>query len=772
MKRFYLLTFIFLCMVSFSNVSAQRTYIVNFSQSDFTIGIRNSKLYIQPSEQIYLEAGDSLSPAIPYIPYRILIPNNIDSIEYQAFYNQSVLYTNKSIEANTAFKPTNMMSTLDYDIPSATKSSSGPVIFEGIRTLDGNKFACFKISPFIYTHSNGGLYFSSSIVLYMSNLPEDDDFYAFSPYEATNPLKTPFYNNLFNLSNFQEYSTVAHRNYYNYLIITSNALVPSIAPLVRWKSTKGLRVALMTKENIAQNFSGRSMLEKIKKCIAYYYNTHKVKYVVLGGDATVIPAKMIQIHCGGNSGITPCDLFFACLNGPLDWDGNDNGVPGEPGDSIDLVPQVSLTRIPAGTASEMTAFVDKIISYETNPTAENYVQNFLNVGSRALGINWNLDSNFDDSRYYLNYIYSQYISPLWDGNKYWYYQGDCNLIDNDQYAYVDERGVFEEIEKGYHFVHEYSHGSDNAWSLDGGSTYSIEDAEMQRNEESSIFVTNACHTNAFDQSTCLSKSLLNNPDGGGLAYFGSSREGWGKRNGVVAYSLLMDALFFKHLFMGDPIKTHSFGSIARQAKLDLAGEADTWDNPYRWLQFSVNAMGDAEMPIYTEDPQTFTNVNIQKVGTTVMVNTGGVDSCTIAITSASDYGATYMSVARNTSSHTFYNVCDDFNICVTHHNYIPLVYYSYSPSLFMAPEMAVNVNEGLITVNLQFQNGGYTSMEEWLQREHPWLVIRDVVSGDMVYKTPFDTGTIQVDTNGWQKGLYAIMVNGENPPLPQKIMVR
>ena len=75
MKRLCIFLIIFISVASVYQSTAQRTYIVNFNQSEFTIGSRNSKLYIQPSEQKYLQCGDSLSPAIPFIPYRILIRN-------------------------------------------------------------------------------------------------------------------------------------------------------------------------------------------------------------------------------------------------------------------------------------------------------------------------------------------------------------------------------------------------------------------------------------------------------------------------------------------------------------------------------------------------------------------------------------------------------------------------------------------------------------------------------------------------------------------------
>ena len=70
---------------------------------------------------------------------------------------------------------------------------------------------------------------------------------------------------------------------------------------------------------------------------------------------------------------------------------------------------------------------------------------------------------------------------------------------------------------------------------------------------------------------------------------------------------------------------------------------------------SQNSMGDPEMTIFTVNPMEFTKATVPKSGTTVLVSTGGVTDCTIALTSM-DLGESYFSVEKGVSSAIFLDV--------------------------------------------------------------------------------------------------------------------
>ena len=189
----------------------------------------------------------------------------------------------------------------------------------------------------------------------------------------------------------------------------------------------------------------------------------------------------------------------------------------------------------------------------------------------------------------------------------------------------------------------------------------------------------ACHTNYFDSHSrepCLSEAFIRHPNGA-ICYFGSSRSGWGSPNANPSYitlgpSVSINGVFFRSLFRD---KIVHFAEIAANAKLS-AISLSGYHGSNRWLQFSLNPIGDPELPIYTDNPVSFTGVTVTKTGNNLNVSTNGVDSCTIAVTSASDYGETYYNVLDNVSSGIFQDAPASYFVVVTKHNYVPYVYSS------------------------------------------------------------------------------------------------
>ena len=176
---------------------------------------------------------------------------------------------------------------------------------------------------------------------------------------------------------------------YEYLIITSSDLADEFQPLVEHKISKGLSATLVTTDYIYANFSGIDSAgdnpDKIRDFIRAAYNGWSTEWVLLGGDTdgTDVPAggpNSVVPHRGCKGGWDsdpgsidnnmPTDIYFACLDGP--WNGDGDSVWGENtdgtnGGEIDLVPEVSLGRAPVSTEAEATNFVNKTILYETVP---------------------------------------------------------------------------------------------------------------------------------------------------------------------------------------------------------------------------------------------------------------------------------------------------------------------------------------------------------------------------------------------------------------------
>ena len=244
------------------------------------------------------------------------------------------------------------------------------------------------------------------------------------------------------------------------------------------------------------------------------------------------------------------------------------------------------------------------------------------------------------------------------------------------------------------------------------------------NDNPFIVLTTACHTNAFDQAEpCLSEAFIRRETGGAVAYWGSSRYGW---NGI---SDELNELFFKSLFSNE---SHHFSRLVKNVQLRYGFIAD--DSPYyRWLLLSNNAIGDAELPIYTTIPNKFENVTIEDNGTTLTVNTGGIDSCTITISNVAN-GGTYYVTDTNISSAIFTSVPSDYTIVITKDNHIPYIYDSNAPQPICHITNEIINDERVIIGCEETRIGGY-----------PIIDIEAQTSGEVKIT---NTGSLEVINGG------------------------
>jgi hypothetical protein len=108
--------------------------------------------------------------------------------------------------------------------------------------------------------------------------------------------------------------------------------------------------------------------EDIRDFIRDEYIGAGIEYLLIGGDADMVPARDLWVEAwsGGDTTFMPSDLYYGCLDGPFDY--NENGRWGEPDDGVnggdvDLVAEVYVGRACVGSLQEVDNFVDKTIEY-------------------------------------------------------------------------------------------------------------------------------------------------------------------------------------------------------------------------------------------------------------------------------------------------------------------------------------------------------------------------------------------------------------------------
>src|SRR4030042_2934424 len=177
-------------------------------------------------------------------------------------------------------------------------------------------------------------------------------------------------------------------NIYDLLIITPKIFQYDLLPLVNHKNRLGIRTILVDTDEVYDQmfWQGRDDAEKIKYFIKAAVETWGVRYVLLVGGRSNqgsnekywVPVRYSSLNRPYemfNESKFLSDLYFADIYDQYgsfcSWDDNENGVFGEwpigeaAVDHPDLIPDVSLGRLPCLSARELRIVVRKIILYET-----------------------------------------------------------------------------------------------------------------------------------------------------------------------------------------------------------------------------------------------------------------------------------------------------------------------------------------------------------------------------------------------------------------------
>ena len=293
------------------------------------------------------------------------------------------------------------------------------------------------------------------------------------------------------------------------LILTPGDFYASLESLRDWKNDTGVPSHIMTLEAIEQDwrFSGsRDLSEKVKKAIAHAYELHGTRYVMLVGDGDRFP---VRYHKTGREGVSwgvvyyITDLYYACLfksDGTFDnWDGNDNGIIGEwwaplvEGDAAEnfdqinidncsLKPDVAVGRVPASSAYEVSAYVNKVIAYEIEEAGvsmpwESWLENI---------VLWSGQDPYPHDENDLEYVASELLSDF-TAKKHYRSAKNQNL-------HNWREGLINDINTGAFFAIFFGHGGRETI---GGILNSSDAIDLHNYRRYPVFIACACDTAKF-----------------------------------------------------------------------------------------------------------------------------------------------------------------------------------------------------------------------------------------------------------------------------------
>ena len=152
----------------------------------------------------------------------------------------------------------------------------------------------------------------------------------------------------------------------DYLLVSHADFLSGVEALAQFRRSQGLRVRVIDVQDIYDEFSGGLLTpHAIEEFIRYaYFNWPRPApaYVLLVGDGAYD-----FLNHEGTGAQTFIPPYLASVDPVLGETAADNRYVTVVGD--DTLPDLHLGRLPVNNQSELTAMLDKIISYEANPAA-------------------------------------------------------------------------------------------------------------------------------------------------------------------------------------------------------------------------------------------------------------------------------------------------------------------------------------------------------------------------------------------------------------------
>ncbi len=291
----------------------------------------------------------------------------------------------------------------------------------------------------------------------------------------------------------------------------------------------------------------------------------------------------------------PSDLYYACLDGPYNYDGDSNwGEPndGEGGADVDLIAEVYVGRACVDSVDEVHNFVNKTISYLNTDYNDQYLRKVLMAGE------------------YLG----DYGVASWGGNYLDLLIDGCNA---DGYTTVGIPSDYYKIEKVYDRDWEDNNWApedllerinDNVHILnhDGHSNYvynmkmSIWDINQFTNDKPFFDYSQGCMCGGFDDpegDDCFAEYLTVKTSKGAFAVIMNARYGF-----FWAYSTDGDGTRFKRQFwdavFGENIPVISKANQdSKEDNLNLITRSCM-----RWTYYQLNLFGDPSVAFKLSNP--------------------------------------------------------------------------------------------------------------------------------------------------------------------------
>ena len=416
-------------------------------------------------------------------------------------------------------------------MPSVVGTESGdiaenPAVYESVQS--------FPREWFNYTESNG---FDPSTKTYIKYLVLNLFPLRFLPAEHSVIMAESISVKIRYIEPATEAESLSFPSILKNLIITSPTLQSHASQLASWKNTTGVPSKVLTTTWIYSNYFGIDNQEKIRNCIKSFFTSYGISYVTIFGDADQVPVRYVYVPDDLETYIAT-DLYYADLDGT--WDDNGDGLYADQRfDNVNCLPEVYVGRISVSTVEHAQTVVKKVKTYQQRfDASQDWTRRVVLAAGTCSGDGFtNLDKNGTS-------ILKDYIANIVEDKEVIKLYESSNTLTTEN--------MRSEINKGALFVNFAGHGDPGSipifstgwlfdWVIPGiwWTGFGISDVQSLANSfRLPVVTTMSCSTARFDDTDCIGEWFIAEPDGGAIAYFGSTRIAYGYMDEWAPYGFM------------------------------------------------------------------------------------------------------------------------------------------------------------------------------------------------------------------------------------------
>jgi hypothetical protein len=419
------------------------------------------------------------------------------------------------------------------------------------------------------------------------------------------------------------------------VIVTAEEQVEVWEELAAWKTLAGEPTVVRTVDELLIHYEGVDPAERLRNFHRHARDHWGTEAVLLAGDAGDLPIRYCHSWAWNQpAGVDIlCDYYFACLDGS--WNADGDGSFGEPihstnplgdgadmGGMLDFAPDVHVGRIPTRDARAAKDFLDKYFVYTRDPVDDGYLNNIMLIGEVLFQSGWRYGDcdtcstcpgeicvTMDGVVNCERVVEEIEAGPLGGEVEFQRYY-ERHYIWEEIYPNVFPTtmdGITGAFEAGANIVFHIGHGDVDRWNV-GSDPESHEELQLTIGDISGL--TNAaqghpvglaqsidCNSAAVD-SDCFAQAWLDDPDGGGVAFIGTTNLGFP----VAADKFATE--FYEELYRNE---AHSIGqAYYRMMERRAYAEPelhDGRDNSRRFVLYGMILLADPSMQLWLAEPE-------------------------------------------------------------------------------------------------------------------------------------------------------------------------